>query len=185
MIMKKLMMTLAAVLCCAMTTTVFTSCGSDDDKPAQKPNEYAIVAVATNYTVTTTDEMLSTYDITIDYYDADGTLKNHLMTEKSWDLTVTAAVPTSAGMRIRMNLKEGKDLSAIGYVKYLCWIKHSLLTAKGQKVNEWGEGDDINEHIRQSSRAEWLDEVSTIGARRYLWDFDAAGNATGGKGNWR
>ena len=95
--MKKMMMTLAAVLCCAMITTVFTACGSDDDNTT-KPDANKAVAAVMDYSLTTSDEMLAIFDLTIEYYDANSNVQTEQMTGKTWAKKVTAKLPATLGL---------------------------------------------------------------------------------------
>lgn len=105
-------MTIAAVLCCA---ALFTSCGknnpsqSDTPAPAKDTTPAAAVIV---YSFTVTDDLVSAFNLTVEYYDAAGELKSETMTSKEWTKTVKSnQLPATLGARVKIQLKEGFDPS--------------------------------------------------------------------------
>ena len=104
-------MAIAAVFCCVMTMTVFTACGDDDDNPYidnKKP-----VAVLMNYSFTTTSEMLNVFDLTIEYYDANGAIQTEQMTNAQWNKSLRTKIPTTVGARLTAKVKSGVDVASM------------------------------------------------------------------------
>ena len=107
--MKKITMMFAAVICCAMTAIVFSSCG-DDESPAA--TDRTPVAAAMEYKMELGDQMLALFNMTIEYYDSDGTLKSEPMTQNTWTKKVRAKLPVTLGMRVRGQVKPGVDIDS-------------------------------------------------------------------------
>ena len=182
--MKKMMMTLAAVLCCAMTTTVFTACGSDDDNTT-KPDANKAVAAAMDYSLTTSDEMLAIFDLTIEYYDANSNVQTEQMTGKTWAKKVTAKLPATLGLRLKAQLKAGVDVSTKEKVTVSYGYNYMgyAINAKGEVVGDV-VSKEINTHsdMKGEKVAEWL-TMKTDGLVKYLFDFDANGKVS--TSSWR
>lgn len=117
--MKKILMTLAAVLCCS---ALFSSCNKlDPDKP-KTPDQTPAAAVM-DYKFTVTDDLLSAFTLTVEYYDATGAVKTETMTSKEWTKTVkTSKLPATLGARLKIKLKSGFDSSKEGVFS----AKHTL-----------------------------------------------------------
>ena len=115
-------------------TTLMVSCDKDDDAtvtvvyPPEQP-ERTPVDVEMNYYFRASSLMLRTLDMTLDYYDATGTLQSihpdgtlHRDTILNgdtlylWKNTLSASLATAPifGMRLNAAIKEGVDTSAMG-----------------------------------------------------------------------
>ena len=151
---------LTIAFCCAMTMTVFTACGSDDDDNYNPAGDTTPVGAVMEYSLETSDAMLATFDLTIEYYDANGKVQTEQMTAKSWKKNVKAKLPATLGARLKAQLKSGVDVStqekvtvSYGY-NYMGYavsatdkvvsdvVSHgnsSSLDMKGEKVSEWLE----------------------------------------------
>ena len=177
--MKKFLMTIAAVLCCAMTTTVFTACGSDDDN--NKPvTDTTPVAAVMDYKLETTDAMLATFDLTIEYYDADGKVQTEKMTQKSWTKKVRAKLPATLGARLKAQLKAGVDVStqekvtvAYGY-NFMGYAVSATDLVVGDAV---GHGTNTTLDMKGEKVNEWLEQHAD-GIVKFLYVFDAKGLPT-------
>jgi len=74
--MKKTIKTLAAVLCCALA---FTACTKDEPGNPTPETDLTPVAALMDYSLTMGEDMLNLCDITIEYYDTDGKVKNEAL----------------------------------------------------------------------------------------------------------
>jgi len=178
-------MTLAAVLCCAMTTTVFTACGSDDDSGTSKSEDTTPVAAVMEYSFTSSDAMLATFDLTIEYYDANGRVQTEPMTQNTWTKKVTAKLPATLGARLKVQVKAGIDTSTaetipvawgyqyMGYAVSATDKVVSNVVTKGNSKAYDMEGDKLSE---------WLDFYAD-GLVKYLFVFDTKGQVT--EGSWQ
>ena len=72
-------MTLAAVLCCAMTTTVLTACGGSDDSGDVPGPDKTPVAGVIKAGIKVSEDMLKYLDLTVEYYDANGSVQKETM----------------------------------------------------------------------------------------------------------
>ena len=176
--MKKLLMMFAAVLCCAMTTTVITACGSDDDDDT-KPDQDVAVAALMDYKFTTSQEMLQSFDLTIDYYDANGNVQTEQFTTTEWKKSVKSTkFPAKLGARLKAKLKSGVDPNSRIKVDYGYAYHGYSVNAKDQVLGIMVSGD-----ISESSTISigqvnaWLDEHSD-GLVKYLFTFDTKGIPT-------
>ena len=178
-------MTIAAVLCCAMTTTVFTACGSDDDDNNRPVTDTTPVAAVMDYKLETTDAMLSMFDMTIEYYDADGKVQTEKMAQKLWTKKVKAKLPATLGARMKAQLKAGVDVSSqekvtvaygynyTGYAVSATDLVASDVVSKGTSSSSDMKGDKVTE---------WL-ERNADGLVKFLYAFDAKGHPT--SSSWR
>ena len=135
--MKKLTMTLAAVLCCA---ALLTSCGknnpSQPDTPAQDTTP---VSAVMDYSFTVTDDLFNAFTLTVEYYDAAGTVKTETMTSKEWAKTVkTDKLPATLGARVKIQLKDGFDSSKEGVfsAKHSYYYAYYAVNKSNEKVSK-------------------------------------------------
>ena len=157
--MKKFLMTFAAVLCCAMTTTLFTACGGDDDDDNKNPAEdLTPKAAVMDCEITVGDDMLNTFNLTIEYYDANGKVQSEKLTQKSWSKKVKASLPAKVGARLLLQIKDGVDVASAetftavygySYQAYAVTASdkvvsniaaggiNTTLPMKGEKVADW------------------------------------------------
>ncbi|MBQ6653611.1 MAG: hypothetical protein IJM81_09535 [Prevotella sp.] len=178
--MRKILMTLAAVLCCAMTTTVFTACGSDDDDNTTKPDDTTPVGAVMDYSLETSDAMLATFDLTVEYYDANGKVQTEPMTQKTWTKKVSAKLPATLGARLKAQLKSGVDVStqekvsvAYGY-NYMGYA----VSATDKVVSDIvSHGTSTSLDMKGEKVSEWL-ERHADGLVKFLFVFDAKGQPT-------
>lgn len=179
--MKKKLMAIAAVFCCAMTMTVFTACGDDDDNPYidnKKP-----VAVLMNYSFTTTSETLNVFDLTIEYYDANGAIQTEQMTNAQWNKSLRTKIPTTVGARLKAKVKSGVDVASMekvtasyGY-EYEGYPVSADNSVAGTVI---GGGFNVNESMKGDKVAGWLD-TNADGLVKFLYKYAADGNAESGK----
>ena len=179
--MRKILMTLAAVLCCAMTTTVFTACGSDDDDNTTKPDDTTPVEAVMDYSLETSDAMLATFDLTVEYYDAAGKVQTEPMTQKTWTKKVSAKLPATLGARLKAQLKFGVDVStqekvivAYGY-NYMGYAVSATDKVVSDIVSHGTSSLSLD--IPGSKFAEWAEDHAD-GLVKFLFVFDAKGQPT-------
>ena len=148
--MKKLMTRIAVVLCCAMTTIVFTACGDDDNNNIKPPVNNTFVAALMNYDLETTQATLNILDITVEYYDADGKIKNEPMKEVKWKKSIQYKLPTTVGIHLKAQLKDGFDPESSDAVEIMFTngSRGYIIDATGNNKMELpikgGEGPGVN-----------------------------------------
>lgn len=176
--MKKMMMTLAAVLSCA---TLFTACDKNNGGLTPDVEDNTPVAVMMDYSLTVGDDMLSTMDLTIEYYDANGAVKTEQMTQKSWTKSIKAQLPATVGARLKARLKDGVDVSdrdkftaAYGYN-----YNGFAVTAKDGVVGDIvNHGTSSSLDMKGDKVADWL-ERHADGLVKFAFDFDKDGKSSG------
>lgn len=178
-------MTLAAVLCCTMMTTVFTACGDDDDDNVRPREDRKPVAAVMDYSLRVSNDMLSTFDLTIEYYDENGKVQTEAMTKKEWKKNVKAQLPATLGARVKARLKDGVDPATIervfadyGY-NYQGHTENASGSAAGNSVLH---GNDFAVSLTSESINIWL-ERNAGGFVKFLINFAADGTPT--SGNWQ
>lgn len=168
---------LAAIICCALTT-VFTSC-NEEDKTKPEPEDLTPVAAVMNYTLKAGDEILNSFNVTIEYYDADGQLKTEPMTAKEWTKDVKADLPATLGARMTIQPKEGVNFenleqftAAYGY-SYRGYAVSANDKVVGQIVSN---GIDTTLPMKGDKVSIWQ-ERHADGIVKFLFTFDAEGKA--------
>ncbi len=177
--MKKIMMTIAAVICCAMTTTVFTSCGDDDETTTS--TDRTPVAAHMEYKLEVGDQMLTYFDMTVEYYDSDGTLKTEQMTQKTWSKTVRAKLPVTLGARLKGTPKANVDLNPQEKVTYAYGYYYTGYAVSSTDLvvgNIASNGVNSSYDVPSDKVAEWIQRVAG-GITGFQVAFDANGKATG------
>ena len=183
--MKKIMMTLAAVLCCAMTTAVFTACGSDDDENNNPVDNTTSVAAVMDYSLTVGDDMFNYLDLTVEYYDANGKVQTEQMTQKTWTKKVTAMLPTTLGVRLKIQVKSSVNPATLEKFTESYTYSYSVypVTASGKQL-EGGKASASSQSldIPGSKFAEWAEDHAN-GLVKFLYVFDANAQVT--EGSWQ
>ena len=176
--MKKIMMTIAAVICCAMATTVFTSCGDDDEKTPSTDTKP--VAAYMEYKLEVGDQMLTYFDMTVEYYDSDGTLKTEQMTQKTWSKTVRAKLPVTLGARMVGTPKANIDLNPQEKITYAYGYYYTGYAVSSTDLvvgNVASNGVSSSYDVPSDKVAEWIQRVAG-GIAGFQVAFDANGKAT-------
>ena len=82
-----------------------TAAGTADSKPAGAYLEFSFEVL--------NNEMSNLLDLSVEYYDADGTVKTEALTGKSWSKKVTATtLPATLGFRVKAQLKAAVEGSS-------------------------------------------------------------------------
>ena len=126
------------------------------------------------------DQMLALFNMTIEYYDSDGTLKSEPMTQNTWTKKVRAKLPVTLGMRVRGQVKPGVDIDS--QEKILCSYGYSCngyaVSATDLVVgNIENNGSSTSYEVSSETKAEWVQHIIS-GFAGFLVDFDANGRAT-------
>ena len=175
--MKKTIKTLAAVLCCALA---FTACTKDEPGNPTPETDLTPVAALMDYTLTMGEDMLNMCDITIEYYDTDGKVKNEALTKGSWEKRVLAPLPASLGVRVKAKLKSGANPSsqesftaAYGYD----YMGYAVNSTGGVVSDVVGRGSSTSMSMKGDKVEEWLTRHAD-GLFSFLYSFDAKGKPT-------
>ena len=182
--MKKTLMTLAAVLCCAMMTTVVTACG-DDEGNTKYAADVTPAAEKMDYILTTSDEMLNTLNLTVEYYDANGSIQSEQMTQTEWKKTVRAKLPATHGLRLKMQVKNGVDVKSIATFRAMVNFLASYDTMNsgdGVVVKGTTITKQFTLDMPGGSIPYWVEQHAN-GIVSILYTFDMEGKET--KGTWQ
>lgn len=178
--MKKNLMTLAAVLCC---TTLFISCGKDNPtEPEVKDTTPVAAIMAYNFSVT--DDVFKAFTLTVEYYDATGTVKTETMTAKDWTKTVKSdKLPATLGARVKMQLKDGFDSSKEGLfsAKHAYEYEYYVVNKSNEKLGSTtsnGVGGGVDMKIEKVPA--YAERYQDKPIMKFLFNFAADGTATSG-----
>ena len=102
------------VMCALVMTTTLTACGGDDDNDSKGGGDnHKPVAASLNATLTAGDDLMKYFDLTVDYYDANGKLQSESLKEAKWEKTIKASLPATLGVCLKAQLKDGVDPATI------------------------------------------------------------------------
>ena len=134
------------------------------------------MAASLNATLTVGEDLLKYFDLTIDYYDANGKLQSEPLKEAKWEKKIKASLPATLGVRLGAQLKDGVDPATIDLlnVKSSITYLYEILEANDGIINYFGSSDEGSYSINGSDIPEWLnDEGKKI--KHVLYTFDANG----------
>jgi major membrane immunogen (membrane-anchored lipoprotein) len=172
------------VMCALVMTTTLTACGGDDDNDSKGGGDnHKPVAASLNATLTAGDDLMKYFDLTVDYYDANGKLQSEPLKEAKWEKTIKANLPATLGVCLKAQLKDGVDPATIDLlsVKSSLSYDYKILDAKDERVDGFAFTHGGSYSIHGSDIPEWLnDEGKKI--EEILYTFDSNGKYT--QGNW-
>ena len=179
--MKKTMMTLAAVLCCALA---FNACTKNDPSTPEEGGKTRAVCAKMIYKFTLgNDDMLKVLDLTVEYYDENGTVKTEPMTVSSWTKTVQSkTLPAILGARLKGQLKADVNIDEIEKFTAATGYNYSAaaLDEDGEIVGKtYTSGSSSSLSMNGNKINIWMDS-NKDGIRKFLLCFDANGIATSG-----
>ena len=172
------------VMCALVMTTTLTACGGDDDNDSKGGGDnHKPVAASLNATLTAGDDLMKYFDLTVDYYDANGKLQSESLKEAKWEKTIKASLPATLGVCLKAQLKDGVDPATIDLlsVKSSLSYDYKILDANDGRVDGFAFTHGGSYSIHGSDIPEWLkDEGQKI--EEILYNFDASGKYT--EGSW-
>ena len=177
--MKKLLIPLLAAL------FLLPSCIGVEkpDVPAEEPDNTPVAAVM-EYTMKATDETLGTLDLTVKYYDADGTVHSDAITKTTWTKTVKCALPAKFGACIEVALKSGAVVTGEETFHVNCGYSYKTyaVNAAGETVGRtYAYGDTHKTDMARHKIPTWLEKRSGP-LVKFGYNFDASG--AGSDGSW-
>ena len=171
--MKKILMAAVALICMTMTSAALLSCGDDDDDKGNDGSEFSTAVF--DFTFIISDETLAVFDVTAEYYDANGKVQNEKLTQSTFKKTVKAKLPAYLGARLLLNVKPGVDVSSIEKVSatygfdYNAWCEN----AKGGKGVVTMKNDQKHVSMSGDKVENWLSKNSSL--VNFGFDFTADG----------
>lgn len=172
------------VMCALVMSTTLTACGSDDDNDSKGGgDDFKPVAASLNATLSVGDDLIKYFDLTVDYYDADGKLQSEPLKDTKWEKKIKASLPATLGVRLKAQLKDGVDPATIDLlsVKSSLAYGYQTLDAKDGIIDVFASSHAGSYSIHGSDIPEWLnDEGKKI--EQILYNFDANGKYS--EGSW-
>lgn len=180
---KKFFGVALTAMCALVMTTTFTACGGDDDDSKGGGDTNKPVAASMKASLTVGDDLINYFDLTVDYYDANGKIQSEPLKEGKWEKTIKASLPATLGVRLKAQLKDGIDPATIDLisVKSSLAYGYQILDANDGRVDGFAFTHGGSYSIHGSDIPEWLnDEGKKI--EEILYTFDASGKYT--QGSW-
>lgn len=181
---KKFFGVALTAMCALVMTTTFTACGGDDDDNKGGGDTNKPVAASMKATLTAGDDLINNFDLTVDYYDANGKIQSEPLKEGKWEKTIKASLPATLGVRLKAQLKDGIDPASIDLlaVKSSISYAYNILDANDGILDYFGYANTSSYSIHGSDIPDWLkDEGEKI--EHVLYTFDANGKYTLGSWN--
>ena len=167
----------------AMAALFATACSSKDDDPTtpeeQKKDDTAVACVM-DHDISVNDALFDNFDLTVDYYDTDGSIKSEKMTQKQWSKRVLGPLPFKMGGRVRVTLKEGADVTSDELLKTSGDYHYTVLAVNkdGELVGELDSKTlTHNLDLKRSKIPAWLEliEQRGRGILSIVFQFDEKG----------
>ena len=156
--MKKIMMMLAAVLCCSAMMYLLSSC----NKPVNPPTSEKKLEAEMTYKFRANSKIRSHFDVTVEYYDADGQVKSEQVTDEgSFEKKVRTKLPCKLGMRVLLQVKEGQDVNTIRAFAgaYTYKVTGYVVDDDDYVVSDVAEvEDEVSFTIAEGKVAEWYED---------------------------
>ena len=171
------------VMCALIMTTTLTACGGDDDNGNGGGDSNKPVAASMKATLSVGDDLIKYFDLTIDYYDANGKLQSEPLKETKWEKTIKASLPATLGVRLKAQLKDGVDPTTIDLLSVKSSLAYDYQTLDAQdRILEFFSSSHAGSYsIHGSDIPEWVnDEGKQL--EKILYNFDATGKYT--LGSW-
>jgi len=184
MMSKSLFRVSMVAFCAILMSGLVTSCKDSKNTPddPETPQESKAVAARAQALAVISSDMLKYYDVTVDYYNNSGELKQLKLETEEFQLETKAPLPTKAGMRMTMKAKEGGDLDnmtesiALTYsFEYKCFAVDANDVIVGEKHELIHAG--INDHLQGKKAYVWVNAFNEKLPVSFLYEFDAEGNS--------
>ena len=157
--MKKIMMMLAAVLCCSAMMYLLSSCNK---QPANPPTPEKKLEAEMTYKFRANSKIRSCFDVTVEYYDADGQVKSEQVTDEgSFEKKVRTTLPCKLGMRVLLQVKEGQDVNTMRSLgaAYTYKVTGYVVDDDDYVVSDVAEVEDnVSLVVAEGKVAEWYEE---------------------------
>ena len=185
--MKKNLFRISMVAMCAILMSgLIISCNKEKDEPddPQNPEKGPAIAARAYAKAIISNDILKYYDVTIDYYNNDGELKQMKLETEEFVLETKAALPTKSGMRMTMKEKAGIDFENMEetiQLKYEFSYKCAAVDANniiiGEEHKLAGAGTEAN--LQGKKAYVWVKAFNEKLPVSFLYEFDKDGNSKG------
>lgn len=179
--MKKFFSFAVALVACAL---VMTSCNKKNEPTPPEPDLKA-VAAGIQFTAKFDPQTIEQCDISFDYYDENGAIKNEVVTTAEWTKTIeTKALPATLGFR--WNLAVKADLDTTKYEHFL--VSYSFeyfsvaINAGGAAVTpREGGTPHLTSGVAMRKRDYLVSTILENNPINFVHKYDAEGKITTGK----
>ena len=169
-------------ICGLMLSGLMTSCRQNPNDPEDPKIQDKTPAFArAEATATVSEDILALMDVTVEYYNSNGELKQDLLTTPELKLETKAPLPTRSGMCLRLQLKEGANLESYEQVDLSTSFafRCAAVTKDDVIVGEVHKFDGGSNTVKLKSAAvqAWIDSFNKHLPIKFLYEFDAEGNS--------
>ena len=175
-------------LCAILMSGLMSGC-KDKNNPddPENPQPGPAVAARANAKVIISNDMLKYYDITVDYYNNDGEMKQMKLDTVVLDFETKAALPTKSGMRMTVKEKEGANLENMEetiQLKYEISFKCAAVDANDIIIGEFHklDGASTEANLQGKKAYVWVKAFNEKLPVSFLYEFDKDGNSK--KAEW-
>ena len=175
-----------SVSLCAMMMALMTGCNFNTPQQPVTPldpeeEEGTPLAVKTTYSYATHDDQLKFFNITIEYYDGDGTKKQEQIKETTWVKSVESkSLPANFGMRILYKLNTNYSISPtkVEWIGYDYSIDSYAVDKNGKLVGErYHKYVEFDEDCASAKLEKWLESYSNHPSSLFI-KYDKTGKGT-------
>ena len=148
-------------MCALSMTLMMTACG-DDDHDSSRSEDITPVAITTDYKLTVDNVAFNDFNLTVEYYDADGNRCKEVMNQPTWQKTVKSQLPANLGMRLLVVKKDGVELPDDGSRRY-SWsysYYYQVLNKSDKTLNEYGLSATPTSAPKSGKMDAWLNDAA-------------------------
>lgn len=173
------------VLCTLMTVmtgcNLFNNTPNQPVTPTEPTDDNAPVAAYMVYSFGTDDDMLKIFNITLEYYDADGTKKSEKLKETSWSKRVeTQSLPAKLGVRVLLSINSNYSINPYNIEKISYYVSYisAAINSEGKETGErYLRSLDKDQDCASDKILTWLESYSSHPSYLLL-QYDDKGSAT-------
>ena len=165
-----------AVLVLMYAMTMMTACKNNEEPT---PDVITITASVVKFHVFVSEDFAGYADITAEYYDDNGVVQKEVLKAGQWDKTVTAKLPSTHGLRMSAQHKEGATAKA---AKYRCDYEYYYLLSDGTMARKGGSGFGSEVSFGSTEKLDiWFKQIQAV-MGNILITYDEKGKIT--EGEW-
>ena len=179
---KSFLHVLMVAICGLMLSGLMTSCRQNPNDPEDPKTQDTTPAFARAEAIATVSEdILALMDVTVEYYNDKGELKQELLTTPELKYEVKAPLPTRTGMCLRVKLKDDANLESYEQVDLSTSFafRCAAVTKEDKIVGEEHRFDGGSSTVKLKSAGveAWINSFNKHLPIKFLYEFDAEGNS--------
>ena len=172
---------IAMMAICSVAMTVMTSC-KDKDEPSNSAlyDGDKLVAAFLQCEVNIESKTLEVFDVSFDFYDANGQKQNEPLTGSTWKKSIqSASLPALLGFRMNLAKKENVDLEKVGKVRVDFSYSYSTtdIDKNGKDGVYYAEKNSTNIAVKDGQLDLYLEEYAKA-PFGVLFEYNANGKRT-------